>query len=110
MRHKVDGYIATPVPLLYTDLPPSSRRAHRQQVRQQVMARQAQDEALAAPHAARLEAFIQSGAVGVLLFDADLPREVRATIHDLAEQLGLEHESRGMEPNRQLQVWLSDDY
>jgi hypothetical protein len=91
----------------YSELDVAGKAARRAFVRRRVTARADEDAAALAPHLCELYrvAAAVAGAGAAHHFPASLSKQLRARLHDAAEELELAHESRGAGAERRFVVW-----
>ena len=97
--------VDAPLPA-YASLAQAEQSARRADVRRRVAERMSEEEEQLAPHIDVLAA-VAIGPVAVEhRFPASLTKRQRARLHDEADELELEHESRGSGSERHLVVWM----
>ena len=90
----------------YSELDVAGKAARRAFVRRRVAARADEDAAALAPHLGELYRVAAAMAgTGAHHFPASLSKQLRARLHDAAEELELAHESRGAGAERRFVVW-----
>jgi hypothetical protein len=93
-------------PEIYAELGDADREAWRQRVRGATLEREAVLNARNGAHVKALHDHAERGlGGGELQFPSNVDRDDRAHLHELAEALGLWHESRGHGARRRLVVW-----
>ena len=89
----------------YSELDMAGKAARRAFVRRRVAAQADEDAAALAPHLIVLYRVAAEVAGSAHHFPASLSKQLRARLHDAAEELELAHESRGAGAERRFVVW-----